>query len=97
MQSYDAAGAPFASVYCTDERSHLGVPLPYTIARTFGEECKANARLMSAAPDLLAALKAYVEWKGPCCTDDCPADDTCSCAGKPVNDMVNAAIAKARE
>jgi hypothetical protein len=60
------------------------------------EQYEANARLLAAAPDLLAALKAYVEWHGPTCEhatrDDCPIDE---CPGRPIDDAVNAAIARA--
>ena len=65
------------------------------------EENLANARLISAAPDLLAALKALVDWQGvehqaaagpDGDAEDCPGDDTCRC---PIVAQVNAAIAKA--
>jgi len=58
-------------------------------------ENEANARLIAAAPDLLAALKAVTEMFGPWHDDDCPADDTCDCSAKPIHDAVNAAIARA--
>ena len=35
---------------------------------------------------------AYVEWFGAVHQDDCPADDTCGCDGKPMNDGANLAI-----
>jgi hypothetical protein len=54
-----------------------------------------NARLIAAAPDLLSALKAYVEWFGGAHVHGCPADDTCDCPGSAVNALVNAAFAKA--
>ena len=59
MQSYDGeTGEMFASVYCDDDRApmHLGERLPYVIARTFGDECKANALLIAKAPELVEAL-----------------------------------------
>lgn len=59
------------------------------------EETAANARLIAAAPDLLAALKAYVDWFGGAHVQGCPADDTCDCPGSAVNGLVDAAIAKA--
>lgn len=56
---------------------------------------EADARLIAAAPELLKALKEYALVMGPAHDASCPGDDTCSCTWKPVNDMVNAAIAKA--
>ena len=62
---------------------------------------RANARLIAAAPDLLDALKALVDWQGveheavpvpDSGAEDCPGDDTCRCA---IVAQVNAAIAKA--
>src|SRR5688572_22997275 len=64
-------------------------------------EARANARLIAAAPDLLAALKELVDWQGvehqaaagpDGDAEDCPGDDTCRC---PIVAQVNAAIAKA--
>ena len=54
-----------------------------------------NAHLITAAPDLLKALKAYVDWFGAAHQGDCPEDDTCECDCKPLNSLVNAAIRKA--
>jgi len=59
------------------------------------DERAANARLIAAAPELLAALKAYVEWFGGAHVHGCPADDTCDCPGAAVNALVNNALAKA--
>ena len=62
---------------------------------------EANARLIAAAPDLLEALKALVDWQGiehqsvsgpDGDTEDCPEDDTCVC---PIVMQIEAAIAKA--
>lgn len=58
MQSYDAhTGEPFASIYCDDGKGtfHLGEHLPSVVAYVFGDDCKARARLIAAAPDLLEA------------------------------------------
>ena len=70
-----------------------------------GDEALANAqfivRACNAHEDLLAALKALVDWQGvehqaaagpDGDAEDCPEDDTCRC---PIVAQVNAAIAKA--
>jgi hypothetical protein len=71
-QSFDAStGQPFSSVYADDKRGgrHLGHALPLTIALVQGEnigrgEEKANARLISAAPELFDLAQAIIE-RGP--------------------------------
>lgn len=55
----------------------------------------ANACLIAAAPDLLAALRLTVETFGPWHDKGCPCDDTCDCSAKPVHDVINTAIRKA--
>ena len=66
MVSYTMAkgedGGPWKNVYWEhpDPPMHLGEPLPMAVARAYGrteEEALANARLIAAAPELLAALK----------------------------------------
>ena len=78
-------------------RPSIGVARVITHAKEF----VANARLIAAAPDLLDALKALVDWQGveheavpvpDSGAEDCPGDDTCRCA---IVAQVNAAIAKA--
>ena len=59
------------------------------------ERVAADARLIAAAPDLLTALKEFIDWHGPAHDNDCPEDDTCDCAGAPINARVNAAIRNA--
>lgn len=58
-------------------------------------EDTANARLVSAAPELLAALLEMVDMHGGTHDDDCPMDDTCDCSHAPFNARVNDAIRKA--
>lgn len=48
-----------------------------------------------AQAELLEALKQYIDWYGAAHEQGCPEDDTCDCKGKPINEAVNAAIAKA--
>lgn len=62
MQSYDGlTGEPFTNIYhdiLSDGKHHLtGERLPLVIGRAVGGNNKANARLIAAAPDLLAALE----------------------------------------
>lgn len=54
-----------------------------------------DAHLIAAAPELLEALKEYIEVMGPAHENECPQDDTCNCKWKYINDKVNQAIAKA--
>lgn len=80
-------------IVCRRDDQHIAdVPLCDGINPT---EWQANMRLIAAAPDLLAALKEYVEWFGAVHGEDCPADDTCTCIGGSLNARVNAAIRKA--
>lgn len=61
MQSYTGDGEiPFTNIYHATETDgfHLGHSLPLTIGRAEGNNNKANARLIAAAPDLLEACKA---------------------------------------
>ena len=54
---------------------------------------EANARLIAAAPDLLAALKAVLEWAGEIAGDN--QDDESAALEDYSIDMAIAAIAKA--
>lgn len=61
MQSYDGAtGEPFASVYADDPNGeiHMGERVPRVIAKTFGSDCKENARRCAAAPEMAEALRS---------------------------------------
>lgn len=67
MQSYcGMTGEPFTNIYhatMKDGEHHVtGDALPLVIAKAVGEGNKANARLIAAAPDMLAALKAVQEY-----------------------------------
>jgi hypothetical protein len=53
-----------------------------------GEEYEANARLIAAAPDLLAACLEFQEWDKSNCQDDLHSWAT-------LKDLMNAALAKA--
>jgi len=71
-------------------------PLAYTAGPSdYGDAAEANARLIAAAPDLLAALKQIMEWEG---YDHeagyYPDEDTEQRASEVWNDA-KAAIAKA--
>lgn len=46
---------------------------------------------------MVDALEKYIEWFGGVHEDDCPADDTCDCSGKWINDGVNAAFQELRK
>ena len=65
MQSYTPDGKPFASIYADDPNGEIheatGIRLPETVARVFGEDNKARARLIAAAPDMLALLQEYAK------------------------------------
>lgn len=70
MQSYNIHGEPLWTVYRRDDdercQMHLGSRVPLVIARLPGEvieetEGRMNARLIAAAPDLLAAHDALVD------------------------------------
>lgn len=52
-------------------------------------------RYLAQRDELLVALKTYVDWCGSCHVEGCPADDTCDCSGRSVNDAVNNAIRNA--
>lgn len=70
VQSYDGTtGQPFSSIYADDDRAgmHLGHKLPLRVATVHGDhinqhEERANARLISAAPDLYEAAKMLTAW-----------------------------------
>lgn len=49
------------------------------------DHTKLIAELRAAVP----LLVQYVQWHGGDHEDDCPGDDTCDCAHKPVNDAAN--------
>ena len=59
MESYDGAtGISFTNIYhaTLKDGTYMGMPLPVVIGRAEGDNNKANAKLMAAAPDLLEAL-----------------------------------------
>jgi chromosome segregation ATPase len=58
-----------------------------TRERTRGDEA---ARQVQAAREV---LREMVDWFGGKHEEDCPKDDTCHCAGKPLNDKIEAALA----
>lgn len=43
----------------------------------------------------ISGLVDYVNFNGAAHTDECPADDTCDCIAKPMNDAVNSICQKA--
>jgi hypothetical protein len=45
----------------------------------------------------IEGLVAYVQWFGPAHTAECPADDTCACAGRALNAAVDAICQKAAD
>lgn len=64
----------FKAVYhgSLTDGEHLGQPLPLQIARAYGrseDEIFSNARLISKAPNLLTALRWFVNHE-----DECPGD-----------------------
>ena len=42
----------------------------------------------------IEGLRQFVEWHGAAHTEDCPADDTCGCVCKPLNDAVNSILSE---
>jgi len=57
------------------------------------EQDEANAALISAAPELLATWRDYIDqWNVRHEIENCPEDDTCEC---PLVARINAAIRKA--
>lgn len=99
----EATAGPW-SVGCSEERDFLilgakGEELAVLYRNDGADDpewypAAANARLIAAAPELYAALKAIVLQFGPWHAGDCPGDDTCDCTSKPFHDAVNAAIKK---
>src|SRR4030095_9837395 len=49
---------------------------------------------MWPSEEQLEGLKQYVLWHGAAHSGDCPADDTCTCVGKPLNDAVNSILSE---
>jgi hypothetical protein len=63
MQSYTGDGeTAFTNIYhqTLTDGEHLGRPLPLTIGRAEGENNKADAKLMAAAPDLVVELRRCI-------------------------------------
>jgi hypothetical protein len=70
-------------------------PTPETTQHIDADECAANARLIAAAPDLLAACEAALRGHGRVHEDECTIgsdDNRCSCHVG----MFEAAVAKAK-
>jgi hypothetical protein len=55
-------GPWYANGDCVEAAGEEG-PRDRTLAVVHGTEREANARLIAAAPELLAALKAHIPWK----------------------------------
>ena len=103
MQSHDSdTGEPFASVYCDEGAEvHLGRYLPGVVAHTFGDACKANARLIAAAPMLLeaseAALRAIVfDWPDEYDEHDELSNQRTPVVARAAKEQLRAAIASAK-
>ena len=83
MVSYDMAGEElWKNIYVDDlgGKVHMGERLPAIVARAYdalGCDCRDNARLIAAAPDMRAVL-LEVEWAGDYQGD---ANVRCVCCG----------------
>ena len=60
-------------------------------------DCAAVKAVLDSHDRLMEALKLSAEWSGAFHIAPCPQDDTCDCAGKPVNDKINEAYKRGAE
>lgn len=81
---------PLARVYPGYVQKPGGEPGELCCPQDKVDECAANARLIAAAPELLAALLAVDEFFDYCSTDNYHADSK-----RELMDKINAAVKKA--
>jgi hypothetical protein len=80
-------------------------PLPATSEHIDADNSLGESRPPAATPppqlsievteDEIRGLIGYVTWHGGAHVEGCPADDTCDCSGKLLNDAVNSVCRKA--
>jgi len=88
-------GEPNDGGYMADSAHCEGAVGPFcSQCFDFLRECFASAPAPPAGErlDMAKAVEKYAEWCGGVHDDGCPADDTCRCSGKWINDGVTAAV-----
>jgi hypothetical protein len=76
-------GVVYGSDLTPEQQARFRVMLKGVALRIYGD---VTNFLQQSPTD---ALKAYIEMYGPLHDEDCPADDTCACSLKWINDGLN--------